>query len=139
LLGTVIEGLAMRFENGRVVEVTADKGADVVRGELQTDEFASYLGEVSLVDGSSRVGQLGITFFDTLFDENATCHIGCGGSFDAGRGEQGVWDDEARGRGLNRSVVHTDFMIGGPEVDVDGVTRDGRELPILRNDEWVLS
>src|SRR5262249_22501310 len=95
LLGTVIEGLAMRFENGRVVEVNADKGGDVVRGALQTDEFASYLGEVSLVDGSSRVGQLGITFFDTLFDENATCHIAYGVSFDAVLGEQGVSDDEA--------------------------------------------
>jgi aminopeptidase len=132
LAGEVIEGLRFTFEGGRIVDVQADKGADVVRGELETDENACRLGEVALVDGTSRVGQTGITFFDTLYDENATCHIAYGAA--VGEGYEGEPTDE----GINDSLVHTDFMVGGPEVDVDGVTRDGRVIPLLREDVWQL-
>jgi len=132
LAGEVIEGLRFTFEGGRIVDVQADKGADVVRGQLETDENACRLGEVALVDGTSRVGQTGITFFDTLYDENATCHIAYGAA--VGEGYDGESDDE----GVNDSLVHTDFMVGGPEVDVDGVTRDGRVVPLLREDVWQL-
>ena len=131
LYGRIVRGLEMRFEAGRIVEVRADEGADVIEGELSTDERASYLGEVSLVDGTSRVGRTGMTFFDTLFDENVTCHIAYGGAYaEAVEGEPG--------EGVNVSTVHTDFMIGGPEVDVDGLTRDGSVVPLLRRDVWQL-
>jgi aminopeptidase len=136
--GTIVRDLEMRFENGEVVDVRATAGADAVRGEQAVDEFAKRLGEVALVDGESRVGQTGLTFYDTLFDENATCHIAYGlGGFGV-EGLNGLSPDEQRERGVNISVVHTDFMIGGPEVDVDGITKDGTRVPILREDVWQL-
>jgi aminopeptidase len=138
-LGALVEGLELRFEQGRVVEVGADSNADLVRGELGFDEQASYLGEVALVDGSSRVGQTGLLFYDGLFDENTTCHLAYGLAYDTTVGDGRLLEDaEALERGVNRSRVHTDFMMGGPEVDVDGLTAGGDAIPILRNDAWVL-
>jgi len=138
--GTVVRDLELRFEQGRAVDVRASSGADAVRAQLEIDEFAKYLGEVALVDGESRVGQTGITFFDTLFDENAACHIAYGAGIAFGvDGLEGLGPDEIRERGVNVSAIHTDFMIGGPEVAVDGVTKDGGAVPILREDEWQLS
>ena len=130
--GNVVEGLQVTFEDGRIVDVQARQGADIVRGELGTDDNASRLGEVALVDGTSRVGQTGLVYYNTLFDENATCHIAYGAA--VAQGHDGAEPDES----INVSTAHTDFMIGGPEVDVDGVTRDGRTVPILRDDVWQL-
>jgi aminopeptidase len=131
LYGRIVKGLEVRFEAGRIVDVKADEGADVVRGQLDTDDTAAYLGEIALVDGTSRIGQTGLTFYDTLFDENTTCHVAYGGAY-AEAVEGGVID------GVNVSNVHTDFMVGGPEVDVDAVTRSGSVVPLLRNDVWQL-
>ena len=138
--GTIVRDLELRFEQGRAVDVSASSGADAVRAQLEIDEFAKHLGEVALVDGESRVGQTGITFFDTLFDENATCHIAYGTGIAFGvDGLEGLGPDEIRERGVNVSAVHTDFMIGGPMVAVDGLTSDGTAVPILREDVWQLS
>jgi aminopeptidase len=136
--GTIVRDLEMRFEGGECVEVKASSGADAVRGQM-AEEFGTRLGEVALVDGESRVGQTGITFFDTLFDENATCHIAYGSAVTFGIDDiAGLSPDELRERGINVAAVHTDFMIGGPEVAVDGLTKDGRAVPILREDAWQL-
>jgi aminopeptidase len=137
--GVVVSDLELRFAGGEVVDVTASSGADAVRGQLKIDEFAKRLGEVALVDGNSRVGDTGLIFFDTLFDENATCHIAYGAGVTFGiDGIEGLEPDELRERGINVSGVHTDFMIGGPAVAVDGITAGGETIPLLRNDEWQL-
>jgi aminopeptidase len=139
LLGTIVRDLELRFEAGRAVDVQASAGADIVRSQLKTDESAAFLGEVALVDGASRVGQTGTTFFDTLFDENASCHIAYGDAIlSAVHGAEHLSPEQLRARGINHSAIHTDFMIGGPELEVDALTRAGAEVPILRRDKWVL-
>jgi aminopeptidase len=139
LFGKIVRDLEIRFDEGRAVEITASEGADVMRARAGSDEGASYLGEVALVDGDSRVGRTGVVFFDTLFDENATSHIALGDAILPNvRGAQGLPEDELRARGVNTSSIHEDFMIGGPQVEVVGVTREGREVPIIRDDAWLL-
>jgi aminopeptidase len=131
LAGDVVEGLQLTVRDGRIVDVQAERGAGIVRGQLETDDRAAYFGELALVDGASRVGRTNITFFDTLYDENATCHIAYG------FGIAEAFQDEPTD-GMNVSNVHTDFMVGGPELAIDGITKDGRRIPILREDAWQL-
>jgi aminopeptidase len=137
--GTVVRDLAVTFEGGRIVEVTAATGADVIRAQIAIDEGACSLGEVALVDGTSRVGELDVDFKELLFDENAACHLAYGVAYtDAVDGIEDVERDDLRERGVNVSSVHTDFMVGGPEVDVDGLDADGNATPILRRNVWQL-
>ena len=141
LNGKVVDDLELTFENGRVVNVNASSGKEVVEAQLDLDEGARALGEVALVDGTSLVGKTGVTFFDVLFDENATCHIAYGKGLDfgvEGAAEAQLGPEESKARGINYSMVHTDFMIGGPEVSVYGVTSDGAEVPVIRDDTFVL-
>ena len=139
LQGTIVRDLEFRFEGGRVAEVRASAGEAVVRAQLESDPGASRLGELALVDGSSRVGETGLTFFNTLFDENAASHIAYGqGLPECVEGAVELEPEEQQKLGLNLSSVHTDFMVGGPDVDVDGLDRDGNAVPILRGNAWKL-
>ena len=130
--GQIIRGLELTLEGGRIVNVEAETGADLVRGQLATIETADRLGEVALVSGESRVGQSKTLFYDTLFDENATCHIAYGLGFPF------VFDGEPD-EGLNVSQTHVDFMVGGPELEVDALLADGTAVPLIRNEEWQLA
>ena len=138
--GSVVRDLKIRFENGRAVEWDATEGKEIVAGQLTADENSNMLGEVALVDGGSPIGQSGTIFFETLLDENATSHIAYGSGFpSAVRGGLEMSDEERAALGINtNSAVHTDFMIGGPEVEIYGVAKDGSEEPIIVNNEWQL-
>lgn len=137
--GGRVEDLLLRFEAGRIVEIDASVGAELVRAQVATDPGAARLGEVALVDGSSPVGQTGIVFGDTLLDENATSHVAWGQAY-AFTVPDLPEDEEAQmAAGFNRSAVHQDVMIGGPEVDVFGLDVDGGEVPVIVDDAWVLA
>jgi aminopeptidase len=139
LQGTVIRNLSIRFEAGRAVEIHAEEGQDFIRAFAASDDGASRLGEVALVDRTSRVGQTGLVFYDTLFDENAASHIALGSAISQAIPRAGgLQGAERHEQGINSSSLHADFMIGSTEVNVWGVTTDGAETPILAGGDWVL-
>jgi aminopeptidase len=137
--GVLVEDLVVHFEAGRITDVSASTGEDAVRAELDTDAGARSLGEVALVDGASRVRAAGVVFHDTLYDENAGCHVAWGQSFPFALADGlELTGEELFELGLNTSNVHTDVVVGGPGVHVEGRTRDGRVVPIITDDAWVL-
>jgi aminopeptidase len=135
--GTLIEEFTVKFENGRITRVTAKRGEAALQKLVDTDEGSQRLGEVSLVPASSPIARRGHLFYNTLFDENASCHIaiGRGYRFTLAGGDE-LTDDEFRQRGGNVSLNHVDFMIGSPQMDIDGITREGAREPVMRKGEW---
>lgn len=136
--GTMIEGIAVRFEGGRVVEAHAAKGEQVLQKMIETDAGARRLGEVALVPHSSPIAASGLLFNNTLFDENAACHIALGQAYSSClEGGDKATPAELAARGANESLIHVDWMIGSGKIDVDGVTTAGAEEPVMRQGEWV--
>lgn len=135
--GTLIEDFQVTFENGRITKVTAKKGEAALQKLVDTDEGSHRLGEVALVPASSPIGQRGHLFYNTLFDENASCHIAIGRAyrFTLTGGEE-LNDEEFIAAGGNVSLNHVDFMIGSSKMDIDGITKDGGREPVMRNGEW---
>lgn len=137
--GSIVRDLSITFEEGRATSWDASEGKEILGGQLTADDSSNMLGEVALVDGSSPIGQSGTIFFETLLDENATSHIAYGGGFPSALPGGGEMSEEQRtGAGINVSGIHTDFMVGGPEVDIYGVAKGGSEEQIIVADEWKL-
>lgn len=136
--GTLIEDISVRFEGGRVVESKAKTGQAILQRMVSTDEGAARLGEVSLVPHSSPIAQSGILFRNTLFDENAACHIALGQAYSTCLiGGEKMSEDALASRGANSSLIHVDWMIGSGEIDVDGIPSSGAAEPLMRKGEWV--
>ncbi|MDX6481825.1 MAG: aminopeptidase [Gaiellaceae bacterium] len=130
--GQLIHGLELTFKDGRIVNVEAEAGAELIRSQIASVENADRLGELALVTGESRVGQTGKLFYNTLFDENATCHIAFGA------GLEYCFDGDPD-ENMNQCDTHVDFMVGGPELEVDALLADGTVVPLIRNEVWQLA
>ena len=135
--GTLIENIEVKFEGGRIVEAHATKGEAVLTKVLDTDEGSRRIGEVALVPHSSPISASGVLFYNTLYDENAACHIALGQCYaDCFVGGTKMSPEEIQQRGGNKSLVHVDWMIGSDQIDIDGIKPDGSRVPVMRAGEW---
>ncbi|OHV78983.1 aminopeptidase [Rhizobium sp. LCM 4573] len=135
--GTLIDNIQVRFEGGRIVEARASKGEEVLNKVLDTDEGARRLGEVALVPHSSPISKSGILFYNTLFDENASCHIALGQCYSkCFLDGASLSQEQIKAQGGNSSLIHIDWMIGSDQVDIDGIRADGSKVPVMRKGEW---
>ncbi len=135
--GQLLENFSIRFENGKAVEVHAEKGEEALKAMIAMDEGAPYLGEVALVPQNSPIAASGLLFYNTLFDENAACHLALGQGFINSIHEyENKTLEECYELGLNKSIIHVDFMIGCDSMNIDAICRDGKVVPIFRNGNW---
>ncbi|MEC8628785.1 MAG: aminopeptidase [Pseudomonadota bacterium] len=135
--GSLIDEIEVRFENGVIVEARAAKGEAVLQKLLDTDDGARKLGEVALVPHSSPISQSGLLFYNTLYDENAACHIALGQCYSkCFLDGASLTPEQIADQGGNSSMIHVDWMIGGPDTDIDGITADGTRVPVFRGGEW---
>ena len=130
--GNPISNFSFTFENGKIVDYTAEEGLDILKELIETDEGSQYLGEVALVDHYSPISQSNMIYYETLFDENASCHLAIGAAYPTClKNSDGLSEDELKERGLNHSLAHVDFMIGHEHMNIKGYTRDGQEVDIM--------
>ena len=135
--GQLINNFWMKFEGGKVVEVGAEENESLLREMIAMDEGASYLGEVALVPYSSPIRKSGILFYNTLFDENAACHLAIGRGFsNVLKGYENMSEEEAHKKGINDSITHVDFMIGTSDLSITAITNEGKEIPVFIKGEW---
>lgn len=136
--GNLIENLSLTFKDGRIVDFQADKGYEILKQLIETDEGSHYLGEVALVPDQSPISQSGLIFFNTLYDENASCHLAIGKAYPSClKGGSDMTAEELENIGVNNSLTHVDFMIGSVELDIDGETENGEKEPVFRKGNWV--
>jgi len=138
LNGNLVEGMNFTFAAGKIVKAEASSGLEHLEKELDIDEGARYLGEIALVPHQSPISEMGILFYNTLFDENASCHLAFGKAYPKFRDSHQRTEEELLARGMNDSLVHVDFMIGTADLAITGMTADGREIPVFRDGNFVI-
>ena len=136
-MGEVIDNFSVRFENGKVVEVKAEKGEELLKKMVTMDEGAGKLGEVALIPYASPISESGVLFYNTLFDENASCHLALGRGFnECLKSFEKLTNDECKEHGINDSMIHVDFMIGAKDTDIVGIKKNGEKVQIFKNGNW---
>jgi aminopeptidase len=135
--GNIIDRFSVTFENGKIVNVKAEEGEEILKRLVETDEGSHYLGEVALVPFNSPISESNVLFFNTLFDENASNHLAIGSAYAfCLEGGKQMSSEELAQNGLNESITHVDFMIGSDKMDIDGITADGKIEAIFRAGNW---
>ena len=137
--GQIIDKFTLEFKDGKVVNYTAEKGYDTLRELIQTDEGSAYLGEVAIIGKNSPIAKTGILFYNTLFDENASCHLALGKAYPTNvKNGANLTESEQKALGLNDSIEHVDFMIGTNDLKITGITHNGEKIIIFNDGEWTI-
>jgi aminopeptidase len=136
--GNIIDKFSLAFKEGRIVDYKAEVGHDILKSIIETDEGSHYLGEVALVPYDSPISKSGILFYNTLFDENASCHLAIGKAYSVSvKNGVNMTEEELSRLGVNNSLIHADFMIGSRDLEITGITAEGKEVPVFRNGNFV--
>jgi len=137
--GNIINNFKLTFKDGRIVDIEAEQGKEILTSLIETDEGAHYLGEIALVAHKSPISQSGLLFYNTLFDENASNHLAIGNAYAfCIEGGKEMSSEELLAKGLNHSLTHVDFMIGSEQMNIEGITKDDQKEPIFRNGNWTI-
>ena len=135
--GNVIDDFVLKFENGRIVDVKAKEGEETLKHLIETDEGSHYLGEIALVPYSSPISDTNTVFYNTLYDENASCHFAIGSAYSSCiEGGNDIAEEDFDKYGINDSITHVDFMVGSDDLDIVGITHDGEEVQIFKDGNW---